>query len=254
VVTAATVGAITGVVATASSSPAVSQTGAVVEKTKQLIHEGVKKWLEEFVASKRKSVVEEKISASLLPTKHEALAYGVSLAVLTLCFTYVKVSSFSQILAVLPTIFATAIVVELVKNFALEVFAKSRGVWTEHKVWYCGLVMFLVTTFAFGIPFSAPSRNVHHAPKMTKRLSGIVSSAAILISLGFAAVFFALLVGGFTLIGGTGLAMCLIMGLIDAFPVSPMNGRAVFEHSKALWAALFAVTAALYVVWLMFLC
>jgi hypothetical protein len=213
----------------------------------------VKKWLADFVSSKRKPTIEQKTGSPFLPTKAEALAYGVSLAVLALSFSYVKVTDLSQILSVLPTILATAIIVEFVKTFALVAFARSRGVWSEHRLWYFGLAMFLLTTFAFGIPFSSPSRSVYHSSKLTKRLEGIVSSAAILVTLAFAAFFFALLASGFTLIGSTGLAMCIIMAFLDTFPAAPMNGKAIYQHSKVLWAVLFVVTLTLYVSWLMLL-
>lgn len=251
-VTAVAVGA-ASVVVSAVSNPAGMPTGKIVEKTSDLLPESVKKWLADFVSSKRESTVDEKTGSLFLPTKSEAVAYTVSLAVLTLSFSYVKVNDLSQILSILPNVLVTAIILEFVKTFVLEVFARSRGVWTEHKLWYLGLVMFLLTTFAFGIPFSYPSRNVHHAPKLTKRIHGIVSLAAIFIVLAFAAFFFVLLISGFTLIGSTGLAMCVITAFLDTFPVAPMDGKAVYEHSKVLWVILFAGTLTLYGSWLLLL-
>jgi Zn-dependent protease len=251
-VTAVAVGTVS-IVAAAVGNPVGATAGKAVEKTGDLIPESVKKWLADFVSSKRKPTIEQKIGSSFLPTKAEALAYGVSLAVLTLSFSYVKVTDLSQILSVLPTILATAVIVEFVKTFALEVGARRLGVWTEHRLWYFGLAMFLLTTFAFGIPFSSPSRSVYNSPKFTKRLEGIVSSAAVLVTLAFAAFFFALLISGFTLIGSTGLAMCIIMAFLDTFPVAPMNGKAIYEENKVAWAALFIATLALYTSWLILL-
>jgi Zn-dependent protease len=252
VVTAVAVGAVSAVAA-AVSDPVGTPVGKVVEKTSDLLPESVKKWLADYMSSKRKPKIEQKTSSPFLPTKAEALTYGVSLAVLTLSFSYVKVNDLSQILSVLPTILVTAVLVEFVKTFALEVAARRLGVWTEHKLWYFGLAMFLLTTFAFGIPFSSPSRNVYHEPKCTKRLEGIVYSVAILVTLGFAALFFGLLVSGFTLIGSTGLAMCIIMAFLDTFPVAPMNGKAIYQHSKPAWAVLFITTLAVYASWLILL-
>jgi hypothetical protein len=252
VVTAVAVGAVSIVVA-AATNPVGTSAGKATEKTSDLLPESVKKWLSDFASSKRKPALDQKKGSPFLPTKAEALAYAVSLVVLTISFSYVKVADFTLILAVLPTILAVAVIVELVKTFALVAFARSLGVWTEHRLWLFGLAMFLVTTFAFGIPFSSPSRTLYHSPQFTKRREGVVASVAILVTLAFAALFFVLLVSGFTLIGSTGLAMCIIMAFLDTFPVSPMNGKAVFEHSKAAWAALFAVTLAVYVSWLILL-
>jgi len=205
------------------------------------------------MSSRRKPALGEKAGSPFLPTKPEVLAYAVSLLVLTISFSYVKVPDFTQIMTVLPTILATAIIVEFVKNFSTVAFARSLGVWTEHRLWYFGLAMFLVTTFAFGTPFSSPSRTLYHVPQVTKRREGLVASVTILVTLAFAALFFALLVSGFTLIGSTGLAMCSIMAFLDAFPISPMNGKAVYNYNKAAWAALFATTLAAYLSWLIFI-
>ena len=69
-------------------------------------------------------------------------------------------------------------------------------------------------------------------------------------SLAFAGFFYLLLLSGIKVVGGTGLAMCLIDAFFDTFPIAPMNGRTIFNHSKKVWAAFFAETLALYVSWL----
>ena len=71
--------------------------------------------------------------------------------------------------------------------------------------------------------------------------------------LAFAAFFFVLLISGFTLIGSTGLAMCVILAFLDTFPVAPMNGKAIYGYSKLLWVLLFAVALTLYGSWLILL-
>jgi hypothetical protein len=243
--TAVAVGVVSVVVAAATNP-----VGPPAGKASDLIPDSVKKWLEEFMSQRRRSTLDQKTGSALVPTKAEALAYGVSLILLTLAFSYVKVPDFTQILVVLPTILATAVIVEFAKTFSTVAFARSLGVWTEHRLWYLGLSMFLITTFAFGVPFSSPSRTMYYSPKLTKRREGIAYSAAILITLAFGALFFVLLLNGFTLIGSTGLAMCVIMAFLDTFPVSPMNGKAIYAYSKAAWAVIFAATLAIYVSWL----
>jgi len=205
------------------------------------------------MSKKRKATVSERTGSPFVPQKPELIAYGISIALLAFSFSYVKVSSLSEILAVLPTVIATSIVVEFVKTFVLVAYARSRGVWTEHRLWYFGLAAFVLTTFAFRMPFSSPSRNLYHSPKFTVRLGVILSSATILISLAFAGLFFALLVSGFAAVGATGLAMCLIGAFLDTFPVAPMNGKALFDHNRILWAVLFAAVTALYGAWMLLL-
>ena len=240
------------ILAVALSNPT-GAIGAAGGKIRNLLPEGSKQWLEEFLSSKRKPVAKEKTGSPFVPTKPEILAYAVSLAVLTIGFSYVKVPDITMILAVLPTILATAVVVEVLRKYILEVFARTRGIWTEHRIWYTGLALFLITTFTLGVPFSSPSRNIYHSPKMTKRLSALISIVAILVTMAFAVLFFGLLLGGFAVIGGTGLAMCLIMNLVDTLPLEPMNGKAIFNYKKSLWGVIFSVELIMYLAWLIFL-
>jgi hypothetical protein len=250
VVTIVALSAILGIILTITITSAGSSSGQLGNKTKDLFPDTVKKWLEDFVSSKRKLAVQEKVGSPFLPTKPELLAYVLSIVLLSLSFSYVKVSSLNQILAVIPTILATSILVTFVKPFVIVAYVRSRGVWTEHKIWYFGLVTFVVTTLAFRVPFSSPTRRVQ-SHESTKRLEGILSIAEIGLGLIFAAAFFVLLVSGFTLIGSTGLAMCLIGAFFDSFPLTPMNGKTLYEYKKKLWAILFLITLVLYFVWLL---
>jgi hypothetical protein len=110
--------------------------------------------------------------------------------------------------------------------------------------------MFLVSTLAFRSPFSSPTRTVHHSRNFTERLGGVLSCASLFITLGFAGLFFILLKSGFALIGGTGLAMCLIAAFFDTFPIEPMGGKSIYKFNKPLWAGLFLMTLAFYGAWL----
>ena len=262
VVSAAAVGAVSLVFAALGVSMAASgtsataaavggTTGKVANKINGVLPDTVKKWLEDYVSSKRKLVVTEQVGSPFLPTKPELLTYIISTLFLAFSFSYVKVSSLSQILIVLPSILATSILVGFAKTFFSIAYSRSRGVWTEHKLWYFGLATFIVTTFAFRMPFSSPTRTVHYGPKFTEHIGAVLSSASILISLAFAGIFGVLMLGGFTVIGGTGLAMCIIGAFFDTFPIEPMSGKDLLNHSKALWAGLFMVTLAIYASWLL---
>ena len=232
---------------------AASAGGGLFERIKELVPEGFKKWLEDLISSRRKRSVMEKKRSAFMPTRPELLAYTLAIVILTVCFAYVKVPNLSQMLQVIPTILATSILVEIVKSYSVALYARSRGVWTEHKLWYTGTVMLLITAFVFRMPFSKPSRNEHHSPKITEKIEGYISSVEVVIALWFATGFFILLLAGFGLIGGTGLAMCLTMAFCDTFPVAPMNGKNIFKHSKGIWAGLFTLTLALYALWLLLL-
>lgn len=219
-------------------------------KIRELFNSSVKRWLEDFVNSKRKLAVSQKASSRFIPTKSEAIIYVISIVVLTLSFAYVRVNNLIDLLQVIPMILATSVFVKLGKSFILIVFSRTRGVWTELKFWYLGVGIFLFSTLAFRIPFSSPTRYVHHTSNYTKRLGATLSGISISLDLGFAGVFGFLFLGGLTLIGSTGIAICLISAFLDSYPLSPMSGKDIFDHNKLLWLAFFVTTLSLYCVWL----
>ncbi|HTY74924.1 MAG TPA: hypothetical protein VMD05_05085 [Candidatus Nanoarchaeia archaeon] len=239
--------------AAASSVPTTAATSfidRIVSEVRKLLPDTVKKWLEDFIASKRKLKVDEKTGSPYLPTKSELIVYSIAVILLTLSFSYVKISNLNELLIVLPTFFATSILVALVRTYILAVYARRQGVWTEYKIWYFGVTMFLISTLAFRAPFSSPTRTVHHHRNFTDRLGGFLSLAGVLITLAFAGFFFILLKEGLVLIGGTGLAMCIISAFFDTFPLEPMGGSDIYKYSKRLWTGLFIGTLLLYAVWL----
>jgi|GEM_PF-663726 len=253
IVTVGLVGAVALVIAAASSASAGATGGfldKIIDKVRGLLPKTVKKWLEDLIASKRKLKIDEKTGSPYLPTKSEIAGYTVSILVLTFSFAYVEAIDLNQFLLVLPIFFATSILVALIRTYILAVWARRRGVWTEYKLWYFGIAMFLVSTLAFRSPFSSPTRTIHHSRNFTERLGGLLSCAAIFITLGFAGLFFILLKSGFVLIGGTGLAMCLITAFFDTFPIKPMSGEGIYKYNKLLWASLFFTTLAFYGAWL----
>ena len=237
--------------ASATKPASALPTDKLAEEASGLLPSTFKSWLANFISSKRKLKVSDKQGSVFLPTQGELIAYAVSIAFLAFSFSYVKVTDLSLILTVLPTILVTSILFGFVKTFVSIVYCRRKGVWTEHKVWYFGLVTFIVTTFAFRMPFSTPVRDVQHSAKMTPRLKAILAILPILLALTFAAFFFGLMLAGFAVIGSTGLAMCLIDAFFGSFPIPPMSGRTLFNHNKLLWAGFFAGTLALYVTWIL---
>jgi YVTN family beta-propeller protein len=225
--------------------------GKIGERIKDLIPDNFKEWLEEVVASRRKLDAGEKTGSVFIPTKTEAAAYITAIIVLAISFSYVKVITLNQIWELLPVFFATSILVGFVQKFFSIVYLRSRGVWSEHKIWPFGLFLFLFTTFAFRVPFSSPTRSVNQSSKFTEHLGALVASSEILISLAFGGFFFLLLRGGYVSIGGAGLDMCIIGSFFGTFPVSPMSGKDIFAHSKRLWAGLFITTLIIFCAWLL---
>jgi outer membrane protein assembly factor BamB len=254
------------------SNPLGSLGGKAGEKTKGILPDNIKSWLEDFVESRHEINVEAKIGASYLPTGPEILAYGIAIVALTLAFSYAEVNSLANIFEVLPLILVTSVLVVLVQKFVSIALMRKLGVWSEYKIWPLGLVLFLVTTLAFRVPFSSPTRDVeashepaeqappssltpeaHSLSKHTELFEAIVPASEILVGVLFAGLFFIILKSGFTLVGSTGLAMCIIGSFFESLPIEPLDGKDIYDHSKMIWAAIFLGTLILFALWVLLL-
>jgi hypothetical protein len=253
IVTVGAVAAMTVVVAAVTSAPVSVSSGfldKLLGKIRELIPDTAKKWIESFIKSKNKLKIEEKQGSPFIPTKSEIIVYVLSILLLTFSFAYVKVATLNEFLVVLPTFIITSLIVSLVKTYLVTVYTRRHGVWAEYKLWYFGLAMFLISTVAFRVPFSSPTRKVNHSKNFTDNIGFRLSLAGIFLTLSFAAFFFALMISGFTLIGSSGLAMCLISAFFDTFPIKPMGGADLFKYNRIAWAGVFFGTLALYVIWI----
>ncbi|MGD6809496.1 MAG: PQQ-binding-like beta-propeller repeat protein [Candidatus Bathyarchaeia archaeon] len=221
----------------------------LADKLRNILPVTVKDWFESLVLTKHRMDIDDKHGSIYRPTKGELVVYIASTVVLTFSFAYVQVNSVPEFLLVLPTFIATSLVVGLVRTYLLTVYARRQGVWTEYKLWYLGIALFIVSTLAFRAPFSSPTRRVSTSNRPDNFI-GVVMSVSILLNLVFAGIFFALILAGYTLIGGAGLAMCLVAAFIDTIPVKPMFGADVFQYNKKVWATLFIISLSLYVIWL----
>jgi hypothetical protein len=215
-----------------------------------VIPDNIKQWFEEVLSSRRKVEAQEKKGPLFRPTKPEIVAYTVAIIILAVSFSYVKAITMSQIWVLLPVFFATSVVVAIAQSFFSIVYLRSKGVWSEHRIWPLGLVLFLFTTFVFKVPFSSPTRDVN-SKKFTERAGAMVAASGVLITLAFGGLFFLLLMGGNTAVGGAGLSMCVLSSFFCTFPISPMSGRDIFDHSKPLWAILFVATMVIFGAWLL---
>jgi len=225
----------------------------LTQKINDALPEPVKKWLEAFISSKTEEAIELRAGISFLLTRYEIFSLIVSVAVVTFAFSYAKAETLDQILPLIPIVLVTSVMVELVKDFAREVVARSQGVWCEYRLWYFGLAMLLISSITFKAPFAMPSRVRNHSAKCTSRSVGSISLTSVIVPLIFAIIFYWLFVNGFTLIGNMGLVICATMAFFDIIPIPPMNGKDIYDWSKVLWLALFIACFALYVLCLLLL-
>lgn len=237
---------IVSALASAIANPGAFPSQALAQKVSQVFPDTFKRWLHEFISSKRKLVIGPLKRSSFAVTKFEAAAYAVALSILTFAYAYVKAPTLDEILVVIPTVLATSIIVEFAKNYVISIIARVEGVWTEYRLWYFGLILFLFSIFVLRVPFSSPGRLTHNAPKFTKRSLGLISAVQVLVVFAFAVVFYGLFISGYTLIGNIGLVMCLTLALFDSIPIPPMNGKDIYDWNKLLWLGLFISAFTLY--------
>jgi len=255
VASALTVGITSGIsaVASAVSNPESFPSNSLAQKINDAVPDSFKKWLESFISSKTEEVIEHRVGIQFMLTPQEIFSLVVSLSVLTFAFSYAKAETLNQILSLIPIVLVAAAIVELVKDLVREVVARSQGIWSEYRLWYFGLAMFLISSIAFKAPFSSPNRIRHHSPKFTRRSIGLVSLTAVIVPLAFAAIFYMLFANGFTLIGNMGLVICLTAAFFDTIPIPPMNGKDIYDWSKVLWLILFIASFAPYALCLLLL-
>jgi hypothetical protein len=241
------------IIASAASNPMSMPLSWLWEKINLLLPDGVKGWLESFLSSKRQLVIEHKTGSIFALSKLEILSYLASLIFLTFAFCYSGANTFDDFVMLIPTVLATSVLVGLAKNLLTEAYARMLGVWAEHRLWYFGLTTFLFSTLVFRAPFSSPSRIVNHTPRFTPRSQGLVASASVVVGLAFAAGFYVALMIGYTYIGSIGLGMCILGALFDTLPITPMNGRDIYDWNKLFWMAQFLLTLVFYAAWLLYI-
>jgi YVTN family beta-propeller protein len=236
----------------AFSDPLANAGGSLAEKTRDMLPDKLKEWLEKIVESRREAEAAEKTGSLFRPTLPEVLAYTLSIIILGVSFSYVKVITLSQLWELLPIFIATSIIVAFVQKFFTIVYLRHKGVWSEQSIWPLGLLLFLFTTFAFRVPFSSPTRTIH-TKKFTEQLGATIATFEIFIGLGFAGIFFLLLELGCPAIGSAGLSMCVISAFFGAFPISPLGGKDIFAYSKRRWLVVFMITLLVFIGWLLLL-
>jgi hypothetical protein len=248
----ATIGAtaLVSVVASAVSEPECFVFREAAEKMSEVVPDGTKKLLNDFLKSKQKLRAQQSGFGILKITRYELFSYGVAIAVLSLAYSFVKAPSFDQILTVIPTVLLTSVILEFLKDYAVTIIGRARGAWTEHRIWPFGLILFLVSSLAFKVPFSKPNRLVHKDGSEEETL-GLMASAEVLIPIGLAGAFALVLFSGFTLIGNIGVVMCLTYAFVETIPIRPMNGKEIYSWKRDVWAGLFVLSLALYF-WMIF--
>jgi len=131
--------------------------------------------------------------------------------------------------------------------------ARRTGQTAELQFWGLGTAMLVLSAWIFGYLFASPSRNLFQkGPDLSPRTIAMVNLAGPAMSVAVAMASLLLLpLGGLAAFAGQTLfTMNLLNGVYSLVPFDPMDGKAVFDWNRSVWAAVFfpllAVYAAVY--------
>ncbi|MCX6648332.1 MAG: hypothetical protein NTV61_02945 [Candidatus Bathyarchaeota archaeon] len=230
-----------------------AQLSAIAEKLGGMLPSGIQMWIENYISSKHDIALEAGKGSAFKLTKVELIAYGIALTTLTIAFTYSSAATLAEMLVAIPVVLATSILIEFLKNYLLTIFARSKGAWTEYRIWPPGFLMFVVSAFVFKTPFSSPSKSAQSEGEAGDRIGGLMAVSGVLLVLLFAGGFYYMSVKGISEIGNIGLGMCLLSAFFDSIPVPPLNGKDIWDWNKRASIVLLVATFALNLYWLMFM-
>ena len=216
----------------------------VLKKLFDLLPGSVKKWLGEYVKSRSKP---RQVKGSSFVTKRELAAMFATVWIITFAFSYVRSKNMVQILLMIPYVFGTSALIELVKDLTAKTVSRAHDISAECRLYSLGLAVFAFSALLFKTPISSPKKMYYQSEKSTKRSKGLVAAAAVLAPLAIFVGFYFLFARGYVFLGNMGITICLTSALNDSIPIQPMNGKNIYNWNKALWACLFAGSFLFYV-------
>jgi hypothetical protein len=230
-----------------------AQLSSIGEKLGGMLPSGVQMWIENYISSKSDVALEANKGYPIKLTKVELIAYAIALVTLTIAFAYSTSATIADMLAAIPAILATSILIEFLKNYLLNAYARSKGVWSEYRIWPPGFLMFAVSSFVFRTPFSAPSKSAQAESEAAEKIGGSIAFGSVFLVLLFGAGFYYMSLQGISEIGNIGLGMCLLSAFFDSIPIPPLNGKDIYDWNKRLSIVLLVATFAANIYWLMFM-
>lgn len=228
-----------------------AQLSAIGDKLGGMLPSGVQMWIENYISSKSDVALETGKGSAFKLTKVELIAYAIALLTFTIAFTYSSAATLAEMLVAIPVVLATSILIEFLKNYLLNVFARSKGAWAEYRIWPPGFLMFLVSSLVFKTPFSSPSKSAQSEGEAGDRIGGLMAVSGVLLVLLFAGGFYYMSTKGISEIGNIGLGMCLLSAFFDSIPIPPLNGKDIWDWNKRASIVLLVATFALNLYWLM---
>jgi len=232
------------------TSPAASAGGSfwgrIVAALPDSLQNLLQSYGEEILASKTQKEIEARECSRLMIAPAEVLAFVLGSVTLTFCFSYAIAGAAPEIVSVVPIVFVTVVVAELVYWLTMELVARRIGIWSEYRVWPIGITMLLVFSLIFRSPFCVAGRSEFQCVAPKKRSIGLISLSGPVACLLLGGIFALLLVFGYEQLGSLGVMVCMTKATFDLIPTPPMNGKEIFNWNKIIWLLLFLPSVASY--------
>ena len=120
---------------------------------------------------------------------------------------------------------------------AHKFMAKSRGAWSEFRMWGQGLLFALLLRIVGGPIFIAPGATMWAKRNATLEDQGLVSVAGPVSNIILAGIFF---VGSFFIpFFAMGITINLYLAMFNLLPIPPLDGSKVIKWNPVIWSVLF---------------
>jgi hypothetical protein len=173
-------------------------------------------------------------------SKGEIAALGISALISTVVFGVVEAKGFAIFLTSsgVSIFVAPALVSVLTVIVFSELFeaccARFCRVHKQFKLWMYGLVMFVLSGLVFLFPIGSPGITRYKTGEISDRAKGLFVLSKTFLFLTLMIPFAALLMLGFSTLGGVGLWLTLVTVFASLIPVRPLAGKELFNYRKGV--------------------
>jgi hypothetical protein len=171
-------------------------------------------------------------------SKEDLISLGLSILTLTLVYGYVEANGFprffdTSVLAVVipPTLISVGLV-SITGELSAALCAQTNRVYRQFRLWFYGLMSFLISGLILMFPFAAPGITRYQSREISDETKGLIVLFKMLVLLTLAIPFTVFYLLRFKIIGDVGLLMILMRVCYSLVPLKPLAGRAVFDYKK----------------------